>query len=262
MSEEPQGQGRQADITAQAVVVAKIGIGEIETDDDPIPTKPVSALSRLEVPAEAKCAIVRIVLADDHPLIRRGVEGVLAGSNFAIVASVASGAAAISAISVYNPEIVILDVNMPEGNGIEVLEAMRGRGDMRPVVLLAAEFEDRKLLAALDVGVEGIVMKTEGEENLGVCLEALHRGERHVPVDLLTRAERFRASDAEKPFSRLTPREAEMARMVGKGMRNKDIAKNYKLSEGAIKFALHAVFRKLEVATRTELALLIQRHGY
>jgi len=205
---------------------------------------------------------IPVILADDHALIRSGVEGLLAGSGFEVVASVATGAAALSAIAEHDPVIAILDVRMPEGTGIEVLEAMRSRGDMRPVVLLTADFEDRTLLAALDAGVEGIVMKEGGENHLVACLHAVHGGGRHIPTELLVRCERIRNRMADSPFKRLSPREAEMAWMVGQGMRNREIADRFELSEGAVKFALHAVFKKLEVTTRTELALLLQRYGY
>lgn len=205
---------------------------------------------------------IPVILADDHALIRSGVEGLLAGSGFEVVASVATGAAALSAIAEHDPAIAILDVRMPEGTGIEVLQAMRARGDMRPVVLLTANFENRSLLAALDAGVDGIVMKEGGEDHLVACLHAVHGGGRFIPAELLARSERIREEMAESPFKRLSPREAEMTWMVGQGMRNREIADRFELSEGAVKFALHAVYKKLEVTTRTELALLLQRYGY
>ena len=205
---------------------------------------------------------IRVILADDHALMRSGVEGLLAGSGFEVVASVATGAAALAAIAEHDPAIAILDIRMPEGTGIEVLQAMRARGDERPVVLLTADFGDRTLLAALAAGVDGIVMKEGGEDHLVACLHAVHGGGRHIPADLLARAKRIREADADSPFKRLTPREAEMTWMVGQGMRNREIADRFELSEGAVKFALHAVYRKLEVTTRTELALLLQRYGY
>ena len=205
---------------------------------------------------------IPVILADDHALVRSGVESLLAGSGFAVVASVATGAAALAAIAEHDPAIAILDVRMPEGTGIEVLEAMRARGDRRPVVLLTADLEDRKLLAALDAGVEGIVMKEGGESHLVACLNAVRAGGRYIPADLLARAERISEAEASSPFKRLSPREAEMAWMVGQGMRNREIADRFELSEGAVKFALHAIYKKLEVTTRTELALLLQRYGY
>ena len=204
---------------------------------------------------------VRVVLADDHPLIRSGVETALAGSGFEIVAAVGTGAEALAAIARHDPEIAILDVSMPEGNGIEVLRAMRARGDRRAVVILTANLEDAELLAVLDEGADGVVMKDAGIEGLLACLKAVGDGCRHLPADLLARAERIRAAQAASPFKRLNAREAELAWMVGQGLRNRDIGERLELSEGAVKFALHAVFRKLGVATRTELALLLQRHG-
>jgi two-component system, NarL family, nitrate/nitrite response regulator NarL len=205
---------------------------------------------------------VPVVLADDHPFIRSGVESVLKGSGFEVVASVGTGAEALAAIARCDPGIAILDIRMPEGTGIEVLQALRARGDNRAAVLLTADLEDKALLAALDAGVQGIVLKEGGENHLIECLERVHAGAHWIPAEIASHAERIRQAQAESPFKRLTPREAEMAWMVGQGMRNRAIADRFELSEGAVKFALHAIFRKLEVTTRTELALLLQRHGY
>jgi two-component system nitrate/nitrite response regulator NarP len=203
---------------------------------------------------------VRVVFADDHPFIRSGVETALSGSGFDIVASVGTGAEALSAIAQHDPEIAILDVSMPEGNGIEVLRALRARGDARAVIVLTANLEDGDLLAVLEDRVDGIVMKHDGVEELIACLETVRAGRRHISSDLLARAGRIRATIAASPFKRLTAREAELAWMVGQGLRNREIGERLKMREGAVKFALHAIFRKLHVTSRTELALLLQRH--
>ena len=203
---------------------------------------------------------VRVILADDHPLIRGGVEAALAGSGFEIVAAVGTGAEALAAIARHDPQIAILDVSMPEGTGVEVLRAMRARGDRRAVVILTANLEDGELLAVLDEGADGVVMKDAGIDGLLACLQAVRTGRRHVSPELSARAARIRAARAASPFKRLNAREAELAWMVGQGLRNREIGERLELSEGAVKFALHAVFRKLGVATRTELALLLQRH--
>ena len=205
---------------------------------------------------------IRVVLADDHPFLRAGVENALSGSGFEIVASVATGAEALAAIARHDPEIAILDVSMPEGTGVEVLRAMRARDDDRPVVILTADLEDADLLAVLAEGADGIVMKDDGVDDLVASLKTVHAGGRHIPNGLRERAVRVRAAEAGSPLKRLTPREAELAGMVAQGLRNRDIAGRLHMSEGAVKFALHAVFKKLEVATRTELALLLQRSGY
>jgi two-component system, NarL family, nitrate/nitrite response regulator NarL len=205
---------------------------------------------------------IRVILADDHPFLRAGVEQALSGSGFEIVASVATGAEALAAVARHDPEIAILDVSMPEGTGVEVLRAMRARDDNRPVVILTANLEDSALLAVLAEGADGIVMKDDGVDDLVACLTVVHAGERHIPPGLVERARLIRAARANSPFKRLNPREAELAWMVAQGLRNRDIGGRLELSEGAVKFALHSVFKKLEVTTRTELALLLQRFGY
>ena len=104
-----------------------------------------------------------IVLADDHPFLRTGVEGALASMGMEILASVENGADALDAIAANRPDVAILDVRMPGMGGVAVLEALRERGDDLPVILLTAELEDAALLAAVKAKVDGIVFKDGAE---------------------------------------------------------------------------------------------------
>ncbi|MCX7283069.1 MAG: response regulator transcription factor [Novosphingobium sp.] len=97
--------------------------------------------------------MIPVLVADDHGFIRAGVEAVLRGSRFSIVAATASGEETLDAIKTHDPEIVLLDINMPGMNGVQTLEALRSRGDTRPVVLLTAEINDRQLLSVMRAGV-------------------------------------------------------------------------------------------------------------
>jgi two-component system nitrate/nitrite response regulator NarP len=203
--------------------------------------------------------MTRVLLADDHPFMRTGVEAVLRGTAYELVAAAANGQAALEAIAEFDPAICILDVRMPELTGLEVLERLRSAGDRRPVVLLTADLEDSDLLAAVRRGVNGIVLKDGAEDELVACLDTVTAGGRAIPPDLLQRALDLSLTGAGDSLSALAPREREIAALVGKGMRNRDIAAALGMTEGTVKMYLHTIYQKLGIENRTELALLA--HG-
>jgi two-component system, NarL family, nitrate/nitrite response regulator NarL len=200
-----------------------------------------------------------VLLADDHPFLRAGVEAVLRGSQYEIVATAATGEEALQLIRVHDPEICLLDVRMPGSGGIDVLEQLRAAKDSRLVVLLTAELSDDALVAGVRTGVNGIVLKDCAAEELVACLDTVLRGGRAIPPELLQRALELSVSRRPRSLDMLAPREKEIAKLVGRGMRNREIAESLGMSEGTIKVYLHAIYQKLGIDNRTELALLA--HG-
>lgn len=201
-----------------------------------------------------------ILLADDHAFMRAGVESVLRGTEFDIVATVARGDETRTAIAKHDPDICILDVRMPGRNGIECLIDLRKGGDERPVVLLTAELEDGALLSAVTHGVNGIVMKDGAEDELLATLRAIAGGEKAIPSPLLHRALELSVKGVPAdPLSTLARREREIANEVAQGARNREIAERLGMSEGTVKVYLYTIYQKLGIKTRTELALLA--HG-
>lgn len=202
--------------------------------------------------------MTRIVLADDHPFLRTGVEAALARMGGDIVASVEDGDAALDAIAREDPEVVILDVRMPRCGGVAALEAMRARGDDRPVILLTAELDDGALLAALKARVNGIVFKDGAESRLQEALAAVTAGQRFIEPRLLERAVTLAIEKSGQPrLKQLTARELQIAEGVAAGKRNREIAADIGLTEGSIKVYLHRVYEKLGIDNRTELAVLV-----
>jgi two-component system nitrate/nitrite response regulator NarP len=132
--------------------------------------------------------MMTILVADDHGFIRAGVAAVLHDSRFRVVAATASGEETLAAIATHDPDIVLLDINMPGMSGVQVLETLRARGDRRRVVLLTAELTDRNLLTVMRAGVEGIVSKDGAGDELIEVLDKVRAGERAISADLLQRA--------------------------------------------------------------------------
>jgi two-component system nitrate/nitrite response regulator NarP len=202
--------------------------------------------------------MTRVLLADDHPFILAGVEAVLLGSDYEVVAKVRDGAAVLAALDRTRPDILILDVVMPERDGINVLETLRKRRDTRPVVLLTASLEDRRLLEAIKAGVNGILLKEGAEDILVECLDAVRGGGRWIDKEMLQRALdlSIEGDSTNDPIGGLSTRERAIARLVAQGLRNREIGEELAITEGTVKVYLHGIYEKLRIANRTELAVL------
>lgn len=201
--------------------------------------------------------MIPVLLADDHPFMRAGVEAVLRGTRFNIVAMANDGDEALAAVTQSDPAICIFDIRMPKRSGVEALQALRAQGDMRPVVLLTAALEDRSLLAAVRAGVNGIVLKDGAEDALLDALEKVAVGEKAIPQSLLQRALDLSLAGGDiDPLAPLAPREKQIAAQVGSGLRNREIAEALAMSEGTVKVYLHTIYQKLGIKNRTELALI------
>ncbi|SMC67344.1 response regulator transcription factor [Novosphingobium sp. B1] len=201
--------------------------------------------------------MIPVLVADDHGFIRAGVEAVLRGTQFSVVAATASGEETLDAIKTHDPAIVLLDINMPGMNGVQTLEVLRSRGDMRPVVLLTAEINDRQLIKVMRAGVEGIVSKDGAEDGLIDVLEKVHQGHRAIAPSFLQRAlDLSLKPEAMGPLAKLNPRERKIAALVARGLRNRDIGAELGIGEGTVKVYLHTIYQKLGIENRTELALM------
>lgn len=204
---------------------------------------------------------MRIVLADDHPLIRSGVASVLALQGHEIVASVADGEAALTAIADHRPDIVILDIRMPLANGIDVLRRMRKGAKAIPVVLLTADIEDDQLIDALRLGVRGIIFKDGAEDRLVECIDRVAAGASYIDSALIDRATSLALAPSNDPLGELSPRELELAKLVSEGLRNREIAARMAITEGTVKVYLNTVYTKLGLVNRTALALLVTKQN-
>lgn len=196
--------------------------------------------------------MTRILLADDHPMIQAAVEAMLSGTDYQLVASAATAQEAIREIARHDVEMVVLDIQMPDGSGLDVLRQLRGEGDNRPVVLLTASIDDDGFAEALSLSVDGVLLKTSDPALLVDCLDSVRSGENWIDPEL-----RARTAGASSGGHRslLSPREKELVSLVRRGMKNRDIAEQLGITEGTVKAYLHSVFDKTGVANRTELAI-------
>lgn len=200
----------------------------------------------------------RVLIVDDHPMIRSAVTVLLDGSDFEVAATAGSVETGIEALAATDPDIVILDLAIPGGSGIEVLRHIRGQDDKRPVILLTAAIDDFSLREALSLEANGIVMKDNDPALLLDCLQAVRGGKRWMDADVEERIAQF---GSEGSFTRLTPRDRKLVGLVARGLRNREIAEELGVTEGTVKVYLHSIFEKLGVSTRTELAVRVAEEG-
>lgn len=195
----------------------------------------------------------RVLVADDHPMIAAALDILLRGTDYELVGRARSGADALAQVQRLKPDILLLDVNMPDGSGLDVLRQLREARHAPATVLLTAGMEDPQLVAAHALEPDGIVLKTSDPAHLLECMQHVGKGERWVDPEV---AERTRdALDRAARAPSLTPRERELVELVREGLRNRDIASKLGVTEGTVKVYLHAIFDKVGVDNRTELAM-------
>jgi len=213
---------------------------------------------------------MRVLLIDDHALVRNGIAGLLRSRGIDVVDSVGNGEEGVRRTLELSPDIVLLDLNMPGMNGIEVLLNLRARGVNIPVLMLTMSSEDSDLRAALRAGAQGYLLKDMEPEELIPALEAALRGENVVAKELLgslariVRGETGTGEEAPRraaPFAELTPRELEILEHLAKGLSNKVIANALKITDGTVKLHVKAILRKLGIHSRVEAAVLAVEHG-
>jgi two-component system nitrate/nitrite response regulator NarL len=197
--------------------------------------------------------MTRVLIADDHPMFGAALEMLLRGSDYELVGRARTGAEALSQVQRVKPHLLLLDVNMPDGGGLEVLRQLRGSRRAPAVILLTAGMDDVQILTADTLAAEGMVLKTSDPALLLECMDRVRNGERWVDPEIeeRTRIAKERASRAPS----LTPRERQLIDLVSQGLRNRDIAAQLGVTEGTVKVYLHAIFDKLGVDNRTELAM-------
>jgi DNA-binding NarL/FixJ family response regulator len=198
--------------------------------------------------------VIRVLIADDHPLARAGLEHLLGAlDDVTLVGAASGGAEAVRLAGEHDPDVVLMDLEMPDMDGIETTEALRAS---RAAVVVLTSFSDReRILAALDAGAIGYLLKDADPEELARAIRAAARGE--APLHPLAARELL---DRRAPDRRLTGREEEILALVAQGLPNKLIARRLEISERTVKGHLTRVFERIGVTDRTQAALWARDH--
>lgn len=213
---------------------------------------------------------MRVLLIDDHTLVRQGLMQLLQSRGIDVVASVGNGQDGIDAAISLRPDIILLDVKMPDMNGTETLRKLRACGVTTPVLMLTMSREESDLQAALRSGAQGYLLKDMDHEDLVPALQDALQGNNVVAKELigsLTRIVQKQSgkstvkADATGLFSDLTPRELEILRHVAEGQSNKAIGRVLEITDGTVKLHVKSILRKLGLRSRVEAAVLAVEHG-
>ena len=211
---------------------------------------------------------MRVLLIDDHALFRVGLEGLLERRNIEVVAAVGSGLEGLKLARELKPDVVLLDMRMPEMRGLEVLRRLHDDVPEVPVVMLTTSSEEQDLIESLRLGARGYLLKDMEPDDLVSTLRDIVEGKTIVTPELtgvLARAvqqgEPAASDERTKPFDELTPREREILCHLSEGQSNKMIARKLGISDGTVKLHVKAILRKLGVHSRVEAAVMAVERG-
>jgi DNA-binding NarL/FixJ family response regulator len=203
--------------------------------------------------------VIRVLIADDHPLARAGLEQLLGAlDDIALVGAAADGDEALHLAAEHDPDVVLMDLEMPGKDGIETTRELRARRPSTAVVVLTSFSDHERILAALDAGAVGYLLKDADPDELARAIRAASQGD----APLHPRAARALLDQREpQPAGpQLTERELEVLALVAEGLPNKLIARRLAISERTVKGHLTHIFERIGVTDRTQAALWARAH--
>jgi two-component system nitrate/nitrite response regulator NarL len=203
---------------------------------------------------------MNLLLIDDHALFRIGLSELLERRDINVVAALGDCDEGMQMVQDLQPEVVLLDMRMPQMTGVEVLRALRDRGQTMPIVMLTTSRDERDVIDSLQAGAQGYLLKDMEPDELIEALEKIVQGQTVVAPELTGVLARAVKGDAEqlvpKTVADLTPREREILCHLAAGQSNKVIAKELGISDGTVKLHVKAILRKLDVHSRVEAAVI------
>ena len=199
---------------------------------------------------------IKLLIADDHAVVRAGLKAILGFErDFSIVGEAANGSDAVKLAKELSPDVIVMDLMMPQLNGAEATaQIVKDKHDAK-VLILTSYGSAEDIRRALDAGASGAVMKTVTNEQLANAIRRVAGGEKVVASEITT------AMCIDPPVTRLTARQLDILRSVTRGLTNKDIAKLFGITSSGVKQQLSAVFVKLGAASRSEaIAIAMRKH--
>lgn len=211
--------------------------------------------------------MITVVIVDDHPVVRAGMRTVLdAAADITVVAEGASGADALHLVSQHNPDVLVLDVNLPDLSGIEVTQRLRDGDSTTAILVLTVHDDSQTIFGLLDGGATGYVLKDEALETLVSAVRAAARRQSWLSPAVASQVVRRVVNQPlpcpePSPLLPLTPRELEVLCLLAQGLDNAAIAQELVVTRRTVQNHISNIYGKLNVASRTEAALLAIRCG-
>jgi DNA-binding NarL/FixJ family response regulator len=214
---------------------------------------------RSSVP-KSKAPAIRVAVADDHAVLRESLRALLATQkDFEIVGGAGTGNEALALVQQHHPDVLVLDLFMPNGDGFEVLRTLDRHGSRVNAVVLTGSQDERDFVQTVRLGARGLVLKTDGPEKLFAAIRAVGAGELAFSEDLAHAVMSAMVGENERgaaSLERLSEREKQIAVLVARGMKNKDMATELHITENTVKRHLQSIFSKTGVHDRLELAVM------
>ncbi len=201
---------------------------------------------------------INVLIADDHTIVREGVKCILDSTgDIDVVAEAADGYECLNAVNKMNPNIVLLDINMPNMDGLKVLEIMKDQKVSAKVLFLTANDSPESLMKAVDMGCDGYILKKSDSVALRKAIHAVYNGELYIQPELkpiLRETVSIRDTAMDK-LNDLTKREIDVLKLLAEGLFNKEIASRLNISERTVKNHVSNIFKKISVSDRTQAAV-------
>ena len=203
------------------------------------------------------------MIADDHIMIREGIKQLLEfDGDMKVILETGDGEECIKLLEKNNLDVLLLDINMPKKNGIEVLSEIRKNGSDLKVLMLTVHNEVEYLIKALDMGVNGYILKDSESAELKKAIFTIMDGEKYIQPSLIPalNAKLINKDEDKDKIEQLTKREIEVLAKVAKGMFNREIAVSLNISERTVKNHISNIFKKIQVSDRTQAAVFAIRN--
>ena len=201
---------------------------------------------------------IKVMIADDHSMVREGIMNLLElDENLEVVGFAKDGNDCIKKIPELNPDVLLLDINMPNMNGIEVLQELHERRSKVKVIMLTIHNEGEYILKAVDIGCAGYVLKDSDSNMLKKAIYTVYSGESFIQPDLIPvlNARLIKKEQEDEQLEKLTKREIEVLILLSEGLFNKEIAYKLDISERTVKNHISNIFKKINVSDRTQAAV-------
>lgn len=208
---------------------------------------------------------VEVVIVDDHVMVREGIKQLLEmDGDIRVIGEASDGEEGLKVVEATGPDVLLLDVNMPKMNGLEVLQKIKESGIKRKVLILTIHNEVEYLLKAIEIGVDGYVLKDSELSVLRRAIFAVNEGNTYIQSSLapLLKKRLEEPDVVESNEEGLTKREMEVLKLIAEGLYNKEIADRLTISEKTVKNHVSNIFRKINVSDRTQAAVFAIRSGY